>query len=94
MQNLVNVEDFLKIPQLISTINQLKEEVELLKIKALPIDTKNRVALFFGKSTNTIDEWIRQGKLKEGEHFYRKNDKMLVFIEDAILKFAKNRHRK
>jgi hypothetical protein len=36
---------------------------------------------------------MRNGLLVEGKHFYRKNAKMLVFIESAIVKFKKELKR-
>jgi len=93
MSDIISIDDLKSIGSLIQTVELLKKEVELLKIKSLPLDTKNRVALFFDKSTRTINRWIDDGKFIEGVHFNRNDDNILVFIEDAVLEYALTRNR-
>lgn len=54
-----------------------------------PITTKREVAKFLNVTDRTINNYIAQGLLTEQHHFYRKNGKILVFIEDAIAEFKK-----
>jgi hypothetical protein len=89
----ISIDDLKKLNGLIKEVEELKKEIEYLKLKSLPLDTKNRVALYFDKSTSTINKWIQQGKLVEGVHFNRNDANMLVFIEDEVLKYAKTRNR-
>lgn len=58
-----------------------------------PLTTKKEVAKFLDVTERTINNYIEQGYLKENKHFYRKNGKILVFIEDAILEFRDNRDK-
>ena len=58
-----------------------------------PLTSKKEVAKFLGVTPRTINNYIEQGFLVDGVHFHRKNDKILVFIEDAILEFRDNRDK-
>jgi len=83
----MNVEDFenLKlIPELLAAVEQMSERMAKF---APPVTTKKEVAKFLGKSERTINNYITQGLLKEDYHFYRKNDRIIVFIESAISEF-------
>jgi len=72
------------IPQLLQKVEAL--EARLKKLTPI-IATKKDVADALGVTTRTINNYIERGYLKEGYHFHRKNGKILVFIEDAILEF-------
>ncbi len=64
-----------------------KKNAERLARLIPPITTKEEVARLLHVTPRTINNYISQGYLKEGYHFKRKNAKVLVFIEDAILDF-------
>ena len=72
-------------------IPMLFKKVELMEERMLklipPLTTKKEVAKFIGRSESTINNYINQGLLKEGYHFNRKNGKILVFIEEAVVEF-------
>lgn len=83
----MNVEDFENLKLIPALVEQNKMLLERLNKLVPPITTKKEVANFLGKSQSTINRYIQLGYLIEGNHFYRKNDKILVFIEDAITEF-------
>jgi len=72
------------IPKLLSKIEIMEDRLSKLMP---PITTKKEVAKFLNKSESTINRYIQNGYLVEGVHFYKKNGKILVFIEDAITEF-------
>jgi predicted transcriptional regulator len=74
------------IPELLEQNQALLERLNKL---VPPLTTKKEVANFLGKSQSTVNRYIQLGYLVENEHFYRKNSKILVFIEDAITEFRK-----
>jgi len=76
------------IPELLKTVQDLKTLVNILKPE---LTTKRGVAMFLGITERTINNYISEGRLINGYHFNRKNDKILVFIEDAIIEFKINR---
>ena len=76
------------IPELLKTVKDLKILVNILKPE---LSTKRGVAMFLGVTERTINNYISEGKLIHGYHFNRKNDKILVFIEDTIIEFKINR---
>lgn len=76
------------IPELLQTVQDLKTLVNILKPE---LTTKRGVAMFLGLTERTINNYISDGKLVEGYHFNRKNDKILVFIEDTVIEFKINR---
>lgn len=78
------------IPELLEQIELMTERMAKL---APPLTSKKEVAKFLNKSERTVNNYIEQGLLKEGFHFYRKNGKILVFIEDAILEFRDERDK-
>lgn len=77
-------ENLALIPTLLNKIEMM--ETRMAKLMP-PITTKDEVAKFLGKSKSTINRYMQEGLLIEGTHFYRKNGKILVFIEDAITDF-------
>ncbi len=72
------------IPKLLEKISSMEER---LKKFTPPLTTKKEVANFINKSQSTVNRYMSQGLLIEGTHFYRKNGKILVFIEEAIIEF-------
>ncbi|MBU0721493.1 hypothetical protein KJ877_09130 [bacterium] len=80
----VNFENLELIPALVEQNRILLEKLNKL---LPPITTKKEVANFLGKSQSTVNRYIQLRYLIEGKHFYRKNGKILVFIEDAITEF-------
>lgn len=76
------------IPEVLKTLKNLEILVNILKPE---LSTKRGVALFLGTTERTINNYITDGKLIEGYHFNRKNGKILVFIEDAVIEFKINR---
>lgn len=89
----MNVEAFENlelIPKLLATIESMDAR---LKKFAPPLTTKQEVSKFLGKSERTVNNYITTGLLREGYHFHRKNVKILVFVEDAIIEFRDELHR-
>ncbi|MDD5400244.1 MAG: helix-turn-helix domain-containing protein [Sulfurimonas sp.] len=84
--NLQAFENLELIPMLLKKIENMEERMSKL---VPPITTKREVAKFLNVTDRTINNYIAQGLLKEQHHFYRKNGKILVFIEDAIAEFKK-----
>ena len=82
--NVNSFENLELIPKLIEQNNLLLDRLHKL---VPPITSKKEVASFLGKSQSTINRYIQLGYLVEDKHFYRKNGKILVFIEDAITEF-------
>ena len=76
------------IPEVLQTLKNLEILVNILKPE---LTTKRGVALFLGMTERTVNNYISNGKLIEGYHFNRKNGKILVFIEDAVIEFKINR---
>lgn len=72
------------IPQLLSKIEAMEER---LKKFTPPLTTKKEVAKFLKVTPRTINNYMSNGYLKENYHFNRKSDKIVVFIEEAILEF-------
>lgn len=78
------------IPQLLKKVIDLENKITKLMP---PITTKKEVASFLNVSTRTINNYMASGYLINGYHFYRKSDKIIVFIESAIIEFRDNLHR-
>jgi hypothetical protein len=78
------------IPKLLKKIETMEERLSKL---TPPITTKREVANFLNVSTRTINNYIEQGLLQNGKHYHRKNGKILVFMEDAILEFRNKRDK-
>lgn len=86
MFDLKTFENLELIPQLLEKITNMEDRMSKL---VPPITCKKEVAKFLNVSERTINNYITQGSLKDGYHFYRKNGKILVFIEDAVAEFKK-----
>jgi len=72
------------IPKLLNKIEAMEER---LKKFTPPLTTKKEVAKFLNKSESTVNRYMGTGLLIDGKHFYRKNGKILVFIEEAVIEF-------
>lgn len=72
------------IPMLLKKIETMEER---LKKFTPALTTKKEVAKFLNKSESTVNRYMGSGLLIENKHFYRKNGKILVFIEEAIIEF-------
>ncbi len=87
----------LKAFENLELIPLLLEKIELmedrLKKFTPPLTTKKEVAHFLNVTPRTLNNYISNGYLQEGYHFKRKNDRILVFIEDAIVEFRNKRDR-
>jgi len=88
--NLQAFENLELIPELLKSIKALEERLQKF---TPPLVTKKEVAKFLGVTPRTLNNYISNGYLKEGYHFKRKNDKILVFIEDAIIEFRDKRDK-
>jgi predicted transcriptional regulator len=88
--NLQAFEHLELIPELLKTIKSLEDRLQKL---TPPLVTKKEVAKFLGVTPRTLNNYISNGYFKEGYHFKRKNDKILVFIEDAIIEFRDKRDK-
>ncbi len=89
----MNIQAFNNLELIPELLKQVKLMTERMTKLAPPLTTKKEVAKFLNKSERTINNYIEQGLIKEGYHFYRKNGKILVFIEDAILEFRDERDK-
>ncbi|MDD5400933.1 MAG: helix-turn-helix domain-containing protein [Sulfurimonas sp.] len=89
----MNVESFENLELIPKLLMQIELMAERMAKLAPPLTSKKEVAKFLNKSERTINNYIEQGLLRENHHFYRKNGKILVFIEDAILKFRDERDK-
>ena len=78
----MNVTAFENLELLPMMFDEMKKMSERMAKFAPPISTKREVAHFLRRSESTINNYIAKGLLVEGKHFYRKNGKILVFIED------------
>ncbi|MDO9304595.1 MAG: hypothetical protein Q7T77_04660 [Sulfuricurvum sp.] len=80
-------DDFKNLALIPALLKQVEEMSAIMKKMMPPITTKKDVAKFLEKSEGTIGNYISNGLLKEGKHFYRKNGRMLVFVESAVIEF-------
>jgi len=85
----MNPDDFKNLALIPNMLKQIEEMSNALKKLMPPITSKKEVAKFLGRSESTINSYITQGLLVEGRHFSRKNGKMLVFVESAVIEFRK-----
>ncbi len=78
------------IPILLQKIETMEDRLWKL---APPLTTKREVAKYLDVTERTVNNYIQNGYLKDGIHFYRKSAKMLVFIEDAVISFNEKRKK-
>jgi hypothetical protein len=72
------------IPALLKKVEDMEERLRKL---TPPITTKKEVAKFLGRSERTINNYMANGLLVEGYHYFYKNAKIIVFDEEKILEF-------
>jgi len=72
------------LPKILKLLLQMLERMDKF---APPLTSKKEVARFLNVTTRTINNYIEKGYLVENKHFYRKSDRIMVFIEDAIFEF-------
>jgi hypothetical protein len=77
------------IPMLLKEIEEINKRLEQFTPK---IDNKKAVINFLNISNSSFQNYLKDGRLKEGVHFYKKNGKM-VFIENAIIELKNNNLR-
>ncbi len=82
-------DDFKNLALIPAMQKQIEEMSNIIRKLMPPITTKKEVAKFLDKSERTVNNYIEKGILKEGQHFYRKNGKILVFVESAVIEFRK-----
>ncbi|SFP99217.1 DNA-binding protein [Hydrogenimonas thermophila] len=51
--------------------------------------SRKDVARYLKKSTKTVDNYIKNGKLQEGKHFVKENGRLL-FYPEAVIDFKKD----
>lgn len=83
----MNPDDFKNLALIPALLKQVEEMSAIMKKMMPPITTKKDVAKFLEKSEGTIGNYISNGLLQEGKHFYRKKGRMLVFVESAVIEF-------
>lgn len=88
MMDLKAFENLELIPKLLQKIESMEERMTRL---APSITTKKEVARILGVTTRTVNNYIASGELRHGKHFFRKNGKILVFVEEAILEYRNKR---
>lgn len=86
---MINPDDFKHLALIPSLMKQIEEMNNMIKKMIPPITTKKEVAKFLEKSERTVNNYIERGILQEGKHFYRKNGKILVFVESAVIEFRR-----
>lgn len=77
------------IPQILSYIAELKNDVELLKAIKLDLREPKNIQKFLGISRSTFYLYIENKIFEEGIHYSIKNGKR-IFISEAIIEFNKS----
>ena len=76
--------------ELIPILLQKLEDMEKRQEAFMPkLDNKKAVINHLGISASSYQNYLKDGRLKENVHFYKKNGKM-IFIEDAIIELKNN----
>ena len=77
--------------ELLEKINKLEKSMELLLELHLEqsnnLTTYKEVARFLGKSKKTIYNYVKEGKFILNTHYYKDDNKKIVFIPKAIVEF-------
>ena len=84
--NLQSFENLELIPTLLTKIEDLEKRLLMFTPE---LTTKKNVIAFLNISNTTYYEYFKDGRFKEGYHFYRKNGK-IHFVENAILELKNN----
>ena len=74
------------IPILLQKLEDMEKRQEAFMPK---VDNKKAVLHYLDISESSYQNYLKDGRLKESVHFYRKNGKM-VFIENAIIELKNN----
>lgn len=77
------------IPQILSYIAELKNDVELLKAIKLDLREPKNIQNFLEISRSTFYLYIEREVFKEGVHYFTENGKR-IFITEAIIGFKKS----
>ena len=81
------------LEELIKKINSMDDKLNLLLELHIEqsnnLTTYNDVAKFLGKTTKTIRNYIKEGKLIEDKDFYINDSDKKVFIPSGIIEFKK-----
>ena len=89
----MNIEDFNNLALIPKLLKKMEELEQRLAKFTEPIDTRAKVAEYLGLCKQSITNYIADGTFTEGKHYYRKNGKILVFMEDAIVGYKRNRNK-
>jgi len=73
------------IPLLLEEIKNMRETIELI---TPDLSEGIQVQRFLGISRGTLNNFIKRGELREGEHFYMRENKR-VYIPEKIIEFKK-----
>lgn len=74
---------------LLSMLNKIDTLSELVQLSSSNLYTKKAVAICLNKSTNTIDNYIKNGTLVKDKHYFFNENGKIEFIPLAILEFKK-----
>ena len=74
------------IPLLLEEIKNMRETIELI---TPDLSEGIQVQRFLGISRGTLNNLIKRGELREGEHFYMRENKR-VYIPEKIIEFKKS----
>ena len=83
---MVAFENLELIPLLLKEIQDMKETINLI---TPDLSEGKQVQNFLGISRGTLNNLINRGELREGEHFYMKENKR-VYIPEKIIEFKKS----
>jgi len=75
---------------LIEIKNELKLYRELFALQLDNLKTRQQVARFLKVNQKTIYNWVKDGTLREGEHFIICDNNKREYIPEAIIKFSKD----
>ena len=73
------------IPLLLKEIQDMRETISMI---TPDLSEGIQVQRFLGISRGTLNNLIKRGELKEGEHFYMRENKR-VYIPEKIIEFKK-----
>lgn len=74
---------------LLSILNKIDKQNELLQLSISNLNTKKAVASCLNKSTNTIDNYIKNGTFVKDKHYFFNENGKIEFMPLAILEFKK-----
>lgn len=77
------------IPALMVLLEEVKNDVELLKVKKLDLQEPKNIQNFLEIKRSTFYSYIEKEVFKEGVHYVIENGKR-IFITEAIIEFKKS----